>query len=152
MPSHLPLDEAYLTAIWLETLLYGEHLLIHPSYYSFSIRHCVESILHIPPGINVSLFFIYLYIARYKRRSPRLSHPLLLSAIAMILFSTAHVSLGLRRLLEGFIYLEGGPEPDGPAAYFSNVSLPVNVAKVVVHTVNSIVGDGIVVSTLNLWN
>lgn len=25
MPSNLPLDEAYLTAIWLETLLYGEH-------------------------------------------------------------------------------------------------------------------------------
>lgn len=109
-------------------------LLFHPASYLITL------------GINVSLFFIYLYIARYKRRTPRLSRTLLFSAIAMILFSTVHVSLGFRRLLEGFIYLDGGPEPGGPAAYFSDVSLPLNVAKVVVHTVNSIVGDGIVVS------
>lgn len=92
---------------------------------------------------------MYLYVARYQRRTPRLNRPLLFCAIAMITFSTVHVSLGFRRLLEGFIYLRGGAKPNGPSAYFSNVSLPVNVAKVVVHTVNSIVGDGIVVSKLS---
>lgn len=62
----------------------------------------------------------------------------------MIILSTVHVALGFRRLIEGFIFLRG--EPGGPAMYFGDVSLPLNVAKVVVHTVNSIIGDGIVVS------
>jgi hypothetical protein len=33
----------------------------------------------------------------------------------------------------------------GPGAFFSNVSIPANVAKVVIHTINSILGDSIVV-------
>lgn len=59
-------------------------------------------------------------------------------------FSTAHVSLGLARLIWGFVDQLGGS--GGPSAYFSDVSQPPNVAKVIIHTVNSILGDSIVVS------
>ncbi|GBE85106.1 predicted protein [Sparassis crispa] len=43
----------------------------------------------------------------------------------------------------GFIVLPD--QPGGPSAFFSDVSIPANVAKVGLHTVNSIVGDGVVV-------
>lgn len=62
----------------------------------------------------------------------------------MFCFSTIHVSMGFARLIDGFIYLRD--KPGGPAAFFSDVSIPANVAKVIIHTVNSILGDGIVVS------
>ena len=52
----------------------------------------------------------------------------------MFAFSTAHVSLGFQRLIEGFISLRD--RPGGPAAFFSDVSIPANVVKVGIHTVN----------------
>lgn len=52
----------------------------------------------------------------------------------MFAFSTAHVSLGFQRLIEGFITLRN--QPGGPAAFFSDVSIPANVVKVGIHTVN----------------
>lgn len=88
------------------------------------------------------LFFSYLFIARYKKKVP--THRFILfTAIAMFLFSTVHCSLGFYRLIEGFIYLRD--QPGGPAAFFSDVSIPANVAKVIIHTINSILGDSIVV-------
>ena len=55
-------------------------------------------------------------------------------AVAMFTFSTAHVSLGFQRLIEGFIVRRN--QPGGPAAFFSDVSIPANVVKVGIHTVN----------------
>lgn len=95
-------------------------------------------------GINLLLFCSYLFIARYKSRSPQLK-PVFTTAVFMFLFSTIHVSLGFQRLIEGFIYLRD--QPGGPGAFFSDVSIPANVAKVTIHTVNSILGDSIVVSS-----
>ncbi|KIK67530.1 hypothetical protein GYMLUDRAFT_217920 [Collybiopsis luxurians FD-317 M1] len=120
--SQIPLDRAYLTAIWLETLFYG---------------------------CNMVLFFSYLFIVRYKRRHS-LSKIIVTVAVFMFLFSTVHVSLGFSRLIEGFIILRN--QPGGPAAFFSNVSIPANVAKVIIHTVNSILGDSIMVwRCYNVW-
>ncbi|KAF8829332.1 hypothetical protein HHX47_DHR3000579 [Lentinula edodes] len=44
---------------------------------------------------------------------------------------------GFYRLIEGFIVLKD------PIVFFSDVSIPANVAKVTIHTVNSILGDSI---------
>jgi hypothetical protein len=96
--------------------------------------------------MNLFLFFSYLFIARYKRKTPRVNKVILSAAIAMFLFSTIHVSIGFSRLVWGFIYLRD--QPGGPAEFFSNVSLPANVAKVIIHTINSILGDSIVVSSI----
>ncbi|KAE9392005.1 hypothetical protein BT96DRAFT_924966 [Gymnopus androsaceus JB14] len=120
--STIPLDRAYLTAIWLETLFYG---------------------------INMLLFFSYLFIVRYKRRHA-LSNIIVGVAVLMFLLSTCHVSLGFSRLIEGFIVLRN--QLGGPAAYFSDVSIPANVAKVTIHTVNSVLGDSIMVwRCYNVW-
>jgi hypothetical protein len=97
-------------------------------------------------GINLSLFVSYLFITKYKRRGRPVHKLIFLAAILMFLISTTHVSLGFSRLIEGFIVLRD--QPGGPGAFFSDVSIPANVAKVTIHTVNSILGDGIMVSLI----
>ena len=69
-----------------------------------------------------------------RRRTPKINKLLVLIATTMFCFSTAHVSLGFQRLIEGFIVLRN--QPGGPAAFFSDVSIPANVVKVGIHTVN----------------
>jgi hypothetical protein len=141
--ANLRLDKAYLTAIWLETLFYGEiaHSRSDPRVTN------VKLLLFVVKGINLLLFFSYLFIARYKRKTPRVNKVILSTAIAMFCLSTTHVALGFSRLIEGFIYLRD--QPGGPGAFFSDVSIPANVAKVIVHTINSILGDSILVSLEN---
>ncbi|TBU26036.1 hypothetical protein BD311DRAFT_779859 [Dichomitus squalens] len=112
----IPLDRAYLVAIWLETLFYG---------------------------CNVCLFASYLYVTRFSRQPRHISPYIFWVGCLMFCFSTVHVSLGFARLVWGFI--DYRDDPGGPAAFFSDVSQPPNVAKVIIHTVNSILGDSIVV-------
>jgi hypothetical protein len=88
----------------------------------------------ISAGMNIVLFGSYLFITRYKRKHARVGRRIMVTAIFMFLFSTTHVSLGFQRLIEGFIVLRN--QPGGPAAFFSNVSIPANVAKVCIHTIN----------------
>ncbi len=69
-----------------------------------------------------------------RRRTPKINKLLVAIAMTMFGFSTAHVSLGFQRLIEGFIVLRD--QPGGPGAFFSDVSIPANVVKVGIHTVN----------------
>ncbi|KAI0692988.1 hypothetical protein C8T65DRAFT_70545 [Cerioporus squamosus] len=114
--GQIALDRAYLVAIWLETLFYG---------------------------VNACLFGSYIYITRFRRAHRRVTPIIFWVAVLMFCFSTVHVSLGFARLVWGFI--DHRDDPGGPEAFFSDVSQPPNVAKVVIHTINSILGDGIVV-------
>lgn len=112
----IALDKAYLSAIWLETMFYG---------------------------MNFVLFWACLTMLTIRRRTPKINKILVGIAVIMFSFSTAHVSLGFQRLIEGFIVLRD--RPGGPGAFFSDVSIPANVVKVGIHTVNSIIGDSVVV-------
>ncbi|PBL04616.1 hypothetical protein ARMGADRAFT_911341 [Armillaria gallica] len=122
--ANIPLDKAYLTAIWLETLFYGDNVI------TYLLRR---------PGINTFLFFSYLWIARYRQKPGAVKPVVLSTAVAMFCFSTVHVLLGFFRLVKGFIYLRN--QPGGPVVFFSDVSIPANVPKVCMHTINSILGD-----------
>jgi hypothetical protein len=72
-----------------------------------------------------------------------MNYVIFVTAVLMFCFSTIHVTLGFERLVQAFIYRRN--RPGGPGAFFSDVSIPANVAKVIIHSVNSILGDGIVV-------
>ena len=85
-------------------------------------------------GMNIVLFSSCMYVLVAKRRTPRVNKYLIGIAVAMFCFSTCHVFLGFYRLIMGFIVLRD--QPGGPAAFFSDVSIPANVAKVGLHTVN----------------
>jgi len=114
--TDIALDRAYLAAIWLETMFYG---------------------------INIVLFSGCMYVLIARRRTPKVNRYLVGVAVLMFCFSTCHVFLGFYRLIMGFIVLRD--QPGGPAAFFADVSIPANVAKVGIHTVNSVVGDSVVV-------
>lgn len=85
-------------------------------------------------GMNIVLFFSCMFVLVVRRRTPRVNTFLVGIAVAMFCFSTCHVFLGFYRLIMGFIVLRD--QPGGPAAFFSDVSIPANVAKVGLHTVN----------------
>ena len=148
--AFIPLDTAYLTAIVPETLFYGAS-----NVHSCSLKHHNISTYRpllptarcgwVPrslPGINLCLFCSYVYVLRF-RHTRKITPIVFWVAVLMFLFSTVHVSLGFYRLIRGFIDLRD--QPGGPGAYFSDVSTPPNVAKVTIHSVNSILGDSIVV-------
>lgn len=84
--------------------------------------------------MNFVLFFACIVVLTIKRRTPDINKLLVTIAICMFLFSTVHVSLGFQRLIEGFIRRRDWE--GGPAAFFSDVSIPANVVKVGLHTVN----------------
>lgn len=140
----LPLDKAYLTAIWLETLLYGARV-------QCLLWNATSSLWNL--GINFTLCWICGYVL-IKKKS-KIPWIMLAVVIFQWMISTVHVSLGFtvricsfhlsplqhessplskQRLIYGFIYDRN--QPGGPAAYFSNISIPGNVAKVFLHTLN----------------
>ena len=84
--------------------------------------------------MNMVLFCACIIILTLKRRTPNVNKLLVAIAILMFAFSSAHVSLGFQRLIEGFIRRRDWE--GGPAAFFSDVSIPANVVKVGIHTVN----------------
>lgn len=84
--------------------------------------------------MNIVLFNSCIYVLIAKRRTPHINKYLIGIAVAMFSFSTCHVFLGFYRLIMGFIVLRD--QPGGPSAFFSDVSIPANVAKVGLHTVN----------------
>jgi len=114
--AHIPLDKVYLIALWLEALFYG---------------------------INFVLFWGCLFVLTYRKRSAEINKVVVATAICQYLLSTADVSLGLERLITGFIRLRA--QPDGPTIYFSTIPDPVRVARVLIITMNSVLADSILV-------
>ena len=96
--------------------------------------------------MNFVLFWTCMVTLTIRRRTPRVNKFLVAVAFTMFAFSTAHVSLGFQRLIEGFISLRN--QPGGPGAFFSDVSIPANVVKVGIHTVNVSLGSAPVFSEL----
>lgn len=130
-PADIPLDKAYLTAIWLETMFFGAS----SSVQLILILSQTRFLLFVTgTGMNFVLFWTCLTSLTIRRRTPKINKLLVFIALLMFGFSTAHVSLGFQRLIEGFIHLRD--EPGGPGAFFSDVSIPANVVKVGIHTVN----------------
>ena len=85
-------------------------------------------------GMNFVLFVGCITTLTIYRRTPTINKILLSVALIMFFFSSVHVSLGFQRLIEGFIRRREWP--GGPTAFFSDVSIPANVVKVGIHTVN----------------
>lgn len=80
--TQIPLDKAYLTAIWLETLLYGERVFRNSQLTPFTWK----------PGINFTICWICCYVLiKKKNRTPWI---IVTVVIFQWMVSTVHVSLG----------------------------------------------------------
>jgi len=140
----LPLDRAYLTAIWLETLFYGAcvsgrffetrpHLPDNPRHQLYPLldlwlcSHQDEDEDSMDYAGSCHLPMDAFHCARVPR---------LYSAYMLLPLPLYHEYplLPAQRLVYGFIY--NRDKPGGPAAYFSDISIPGNVAKVFIHTLN----------------
>ncbi|KDQ17219.1 hypothetical protein BOTBODRAFT_172284 [Botryobasidium botryosum FD-172 SS1] len=73
----LQFDEVILLGIWTEILLYG---------------------LYVP------LFFVSIWVMMYRSSTTDVNWAMLALAVVLFVLSTMHIGVGLRRLLEGFVY------------------------------------------------
>jgi hypothetical protein len=121
----LRIDEAYLVGAWSAAALWG-------------IFGCL---------IVFALAQVYAQHLRGEvTRSTRIT---ICAALVLYGLSTAHVSLSLRRLIDGLINIQG-PES---MAYFAKVSAPLNRAKNLVYVTSTVIADSIVVwRCWAIWN
>ncbi|EJF58697.1 hypothetical protein DICSQDRAFT_182370 [Dichomitus squalens LYAD-421 SS1] len=121
-----PIDESYLIAGWLESFLWGLFTLIY----------------------GMSIFSVY------KRRRNGINKFTTLTISVLYILATAHMSLALVRLIQGFILYR---DTIGPVMYFANISVRLNMAKDYIYITSLGVGDLVVVWRLytvwgkNLW-
>jgi len=156
----VPLSTPRRSDSWLSFHWIGHILPPSGSRLSFTVRAFSGVFRYIyvtsplwQPGINFTLCWICGYVLIKKKSKT----PWLMLAVVVFqwMLSSIHVSLGftvricslhlpplhhesspllMQRLIYGFIY--NRDKPGGPAAYFSDISIPGNVAKVFIHTLN----------------
>ncbi|KAF8996233.1 hypothetical protein BDQ17DRAFT_1310457 [Cyathus striatus] len=120
------LDEVSLISIFVEAILYG--------------------------------LFVFLFIASTTillRKSnysfSKINKPLLFASVAMIIAGTAHIAIMLRRILDAFIYGEGGEL--GPSGYLNKINAPLYLARSTIYAIQTWFGDAFIIYRLYLvWN
>ncbi|KAI0753230.1 hypothetical protein C8Q80DRAFT_1096937 [Daedaleopsis nitida] len=110
-----PIDEAYLIGGWLESCLWGLFTL---------------------------LFALSMYSIYKKRHENALRRFTTISIVVLYILATAHISIGLVRLINAFIRQR---DTVGPVEYLADISVPLNVAKDWFYITNLFVGDLVVV-------
>jgi hypothetical protein len=117
----LAYDRAVLVGIWLEGVLYG---------------------LYIP------LFFICVYILVAPSKRKPINVPMLAYTCIMFSLATAHIGIGVRRLLKGF-FIPGGDS----LKYFTDLSQPLNLAGDFIYVTNHVIGDSLIAYRLYIvWS
>ncbi|KAF8436527.1 hypothetical protein L210DRAFT_982413 [Boletus edulis BED1] len=112
----IPLDKAELLSALLEALLYGFSLL---------------------------MFGATIWTLVVRRSTHQVNHKMLAVACALLLSSTVHFVIEIIRVMCGLI-LYRDTYPGGPVAYFSDPSQWTFVAKNSLFTVQTVIGDGVI--------
>ncbi|VDB92606.1 unnamed protein product [Peniophora sp. CBMAI 1063] len=111
------IDEAYLIGGWCASALWG-------------IFGCF---------IVYALFQAY---GLYKQgKATRTTKVTIVAALVLYALSTAHVAIALRRLVVGFVDIQG----PGTIPYFADIGAPLNKAKDLIYTTSMIIADSVVV-------
>ncbi|TFY71104.1 hypothetical protein EVG20_g1889 [Dentipellis fragilis] len=113
---NLPLDQANLAAIFVESIMYGICLTM---------------------GAVTTLVFL-----RMSGESGLANRRLLSALLLMLILATTHMGLSFSRVFLGFI-LKRDSTPGGPAAYFANLSDKIFIAKNGVFVVQTVLGDSV---------
>ncbi|KAI0664486.1 hypothetical protein C8Q70DRAFT_1049959 [Cubamyces menziesii] len=111
---NFPIDEAYLIGSWLESFFWGLYTLL----FAMSM-HTI-----------------------YQKRKEGINKFTTCCLVLLYLLASGHMSLGLTRLIQGFIVYR---DTIGPIAYFSSVWLRVNMAKDYLYITTMFTGDLVVV-------
>lgn len=118
------LEETLLVSIFLEAFLYG---------------------------LSVMLYMATIYVLLRRRKAWPLNKTMLATATSMFVLATIHLSIDLKRLLNGFIRFRD--QPGGPMAYFSEVTDPLWIFGDVVYHLQTLIGDTFVIYRLKIvWS
>ncbi|CAA7261220.1 unnamed protein product [Cyclocybe aegerita] len=117
MAKDISADVAYIGGVWTEGVLYGIHIVVY-----------------------FTLCYIFTSKA-YTRGRETSSRILLTYSTVMFALSTAHVSLALQELFQGFIY-ERDSTPGGPPVFYRENVFPNRKA---LYIVNTLLGDSLLI-------
>ncbi|KAG9313792.1 hypothetical protein JVU11DRAFT_6152 [Chiua virens] len=115
MSSHgIPLDKAELLSTVLEAFLYGFSLL---------------------------MFGGTIWVLFYQRSTREVNRKMVTVACSLLLFSTVHFVIDIIRIIQGLILYRDTSA--GPSGYFADVSQWTFVSKNYIYTVQTLIGDGV---------
>ncbi|KAI0330249.1 hypothetical protein GY45DRAFT_1370957 [Cubamyces sp. BRFM 1775] len=114
-----------------------------PLDLSAVISTTLEGILY---GFSIFMFGVTLYILKENsRRAGRdMNYKMVSLSVALLICSTAHMIIDFVRACRGFVF-ERDSYPGGPIAFFAQPSESTFVAKNAVYTIQTLLGDGILI-------
>ncbi|KAG1731259.1 hypothetical protein EDB19DRAFT_1912558 [Suillus lakei] len=102
------------------------------------IATVLEGILY---GFSVLMFICTMWASAYKRD---INRPIALVATLLLILSTAYFVIDIIRLENGLVKYRD-TFPGGPAAFFQDISQPTFVTKIVIYTLQTMLGDGVLI-------
>ncbi|KAL7279004.1 hypothetical protein ACG7TL_006836 [Trametes sanguinea] len=107
------------------------------------ISTTLEGILY---GFSVFMFGVTMYILKVnaRRLDSGVNHKMVAMSCLLLVCSTAHMIIDIVRTCRGFVF-ERDTYPGGPVAFFAQPSESTFVAKNAVYTVQTVLGDGILI-------
>ncbi|KAG1767856.1 hypothetical protein EV702DRAFT_979809 [Suillus placidus] len=95
-------------------------------------------------GFSVLMFIGTIWTFTYKRRIRDVRRPIAVIATLMFLLSTVHMVVCIIHVEDGLVKYRDS-FPGGPVAFFTDVSQPTFVANNVIYTLQTLLGDGVVI-------
>lgn len=101
----------------------------------------LEGILY---GFSVLMFMGTIWSLTYKRRVQDVNRPIAIVACLLLILSTAHMVVNIIRVEDGLVKYRN-TFPDGPAAFFADVSQQTYVIKHSFYVMQTLLADGVVI-------
>lgn len=90
------------------------------------------------------MFVGTIWTLTYKRRMKEINRPIVVVAFMLLILSTAHMIVDIIRIEQGLVTYRD-TFPGGPQAFFADVSQVTFVIKNIIYTMQTMVGDGMVI-------
>ncbi|KAG1850797.1 hypothetical protein DFJ58DRAFT_746360 [Suillus subalutaceus] len=101
----------------------------------------MEGILY---GFSVLMFVGTMWTLSYKRRMKEINRPIAVVAFMLLILSTAHMIVDIIRVEQGLVTYRN-TFPGGPEAFFADIAQVTFVVKNIIYTMQTMVGDGMVI-------
>ncbi|KIJ62326.1 hypothetical protein HYDPIDRAFT_94799 [Hydnomerulius pinastri MD-312] len=95
-------------------------------------------------GFSLVLYGWTMWVLVYKRSRLRINYKMVTIACLLFVLSTAHLAIDLHRQVKAFIFVRDS-FPGGPVAFFSDFSRWSFVSKNAIYTLQTLLGDGVVI-------
>lgn len=90
------------------------------------------------------MFVGTMWTLTYKRRMKEINRPIVVVALMLLILSTAHMIVDIIRVEQGLVMYRD-TFPGGPQAFFADVTQVTFVIKNIIYTMQTMLGDGMVI-------